>query len=352
MSSIPRTLFVGTGTSAVCWYRVALPAMQLGADWVGIQGTPPKLAFVTGGRTRVAGVEAFSGYDVVVLQQPRGSAWLELIRRLQDGGTTVLFEVDDDIGSVRKAADHDSRGHIDREWVRAAELAMRLCDGVICSTDVLARRYRGLNARSWVCRNGLDLRRYDVTRTPREHVTIGWAGATGHRRAFEAWLPGLRDVMRARPATRFMSIGQRFADELVPEFGDERCVSIPFGPVETYPAAMANLDIALAPAGRSNFFRAKSDLRWLEASALGLPAIADPVVYPDIDHGVTGFHAATPDEAGEWMLALVDDRELRERVGAAAREAVRATRSIAVTAEQWRAALCEAAAGAATLRAA
>ncbi|MGI8780687.1 MAG: glycosyltransferase family protein [Solirubrobacteraceae bacterium] len=337
---IPRTLFVGTGTSAVCWYRAALPAMALGADWCGVRGVPPALAFPTGGAKRIAGVDAFADYDVVVLQQPRGAAWVKLIRRLQAGGTTVLFEIDDDLESVRKAGDHGRRGQIDRDFVRATELAMRVCDGVICATDFLARRYRG--ERTWVCRNGLDLRRYDVTRPAREHVTIGWAGGTGHQRAFDAWLPGLRAVMRARPATRFVSIGPRFAAELAPEFGEQRCVSIPFGAVETYPAAMANLDIALAPAGRSNFFRAKSDLRWLEASALGLPVIADPVVYPDIEPGVTGFHAATPEHAGALMLELVDDRELRARVGAAARETVRATRSIEVMAEQWRTVLSEA----------
>jgi glycosyltransferase involved in cell wall biosynthesis len=344
MPAIPRTLFVGTGRSAVCWYRIALPAMALGADWCGVQGAPPELAFVTGGRVQVTTVEAFAGYEVVVLQQPRGAAWVELIRRLQDGGTTVLFEIDDDLDSVRKAADHVNSGRIDRDWVRSTELAMRVCDGVICSTEFLSQRYRADGARSWVCRNGLDLRRYDVTRPARAQVTIGWAGASGHQRAFDAWAPALREVMRARPATRFMSIGQRFADELAPEFGERRCISVPFGPLETYPAAMANLDIALAPAGRSNFFRAKSDLRWLEAAAIGIPTIADPVVYPELEHRVSGFHAATAVEAGALMLELVDDRELRERVGAAAREKVRTTRSIAVMADQWRAALCEASA--------
>ena len=36
MTPLPRTLFVGLGTSAVAWYRAALPAMALGADWVGV----------------------------------------------------------------------------------------------------------------------------------------------------------------------------------------------------------------------------------------------------------------------------------------------------------------------------
>jgi glycosyltransferase involved in cell wall biosynthesis len=319
-----NTLFVGIGASSVCWYRAALPATALGADWVGVRGTPPGLRFVTGDTGRVSDLNAMHGYDVVVVQQPRGRGWVELIRSLQAHGATVLYELDDMLDVV-----------LDRKEVRASELVMRICDGVICSTAFLARRYRSVNPSTHVCRNGLDLRRYDLTRVPRETVTIGWAGAQGHHRAFEAWLPALREVMVERAETRFMSVGQQFADELAEQFGPERAISIPFGAIESYPAAMSNFDIALAPAGRTNFFRAKSDLRWLEASALGIPVIADPDVYASIEHGATGFHAGTPEQAGELMLALAGDRALRERVGAAAQETVRRTRSIQAVAGDW-----------------
>ena len=41
-------------------------------------------------------------------------------------------------------------------------------------------------------------------------------------------------------------------------------------PFDVYPATrMTLMDIALAPAGKSNFFRGKSDLRWLEAERAG-----------------------------------------------------------------------------------
>jgi glycosyltransferase involved in cell wall biosynthesis len=98
---------------------------------------------------------------------------------------------------------------------------------------------------------------------------------------------------------------------------------------------MTLYDIALAPAGANTFYRGKSDLRWLEASAIGLPIIADPVVYPDIEHGVTGFHASTPAEMGEILRELVADEPLRKRVGAAAKQYVTEHRSAQVSAEQW-----------------
>jgi glycosyltransferase involved in cell wall biosynthesis len=104
---------------------------------------------------------------------------------------------------------------------------------------------------------------------------------------------------------------------------------------------MALYDIALAPAGDSSFYRGKSDLRWLEASALGQPIIADPVVYPDIEHGVTGFHASTPEEMGAILRELVADAPLRRRVGEAAKAYVTEHRSAHVSARQWASVLRE-----------
>jgi glycosyltransferase involved in cell wall biosynthesis len=337
--SLPRTLFLGIGASGPAWYRAALPAAALGADWAGVRGIPPELRFVTGDTGRVRALEDLFGYDVVVVQQPRGREWVALIRELQARGVRVLYEIDDLLDAVRKVAGHEHAKTFDRQWVVASEMAMRVCDGVICSTEFLARRYASVNPEVSVCRNGLDLRRYDLTRLERETVTIGWAGGAGHEAAVKPWLPAVREVLRALPHARFMTVGAPYAELLEGEFGPERALAIPFGQLEAYPAAMSNFDIALAPAAATNFFRAKSDLRWLEASALGIPVVADPGVYPDVEHGLTGLHAATPAEAAGHLHALAGSRELRERIGAAAREAVTRTRRIEVVAEEWRAVL-------------
>ena len=72
---------------------------------------------------------------------------------------------------------------------------------------------------------------------------------------------------------------------------------------------MTLFDVAIAPSAENNQFRGKSDLRWLEASALGIPLVAHPDVYPDIEDGVTGVHASTPDEVEAALLRLIDDAE-------------------------------------------
>jgi glycosyltransferase involved in cell wall biosynthesis len=333
--SLPRTMFVGNGKSAVVWYRCALPAMVLGADWIGVSGEPGSL-YVNTGMTGT-GLQApdFDGYEVLVLQGVAGQAWLRQIRAWQARGITVLYEIDDWLRGIRKLAHHDFKGSFDRDRVEASELCMAACDGVICSTEWLAQRFRAVNPNTFVCRNGIDLKRYDLTRPQRDDVAIGWSGATGHAESAKPWVTEVGAVMREHPGTRFISVGQPFAQWLEREHGAQRCIAVPFAAFDTYPAAMTLFDVALAPAGAGSFFRGKSDLRWLEASALGIPLIADPDVYPEIEHGVTGFHASDAAEMREILVELVLDRELRERVGAAAKAHVSENRTAQVVAQAW-----------------
>ena len=333
-----NALFVGTGNGGVCWYRCALPALSLGADWVGVVGEPGALRGATGGFSEPVDEAAWAGYDVVVLQLVHGEAWLRRIAELRAAGVTVLYEIDDDLRGVASEPGHEFAPKFPPQRIRAHEAAIRACDGVICSTPVLADRLAGLNDRIHICANGIDLARYPYPLPQRETVTIGWAGGTGHERALRPWLPAVAAVLEARPQARFCSVGQPFGHRLVERFGD-RSSAVPFTALDTYPAAMAAFDVALAPAASSAFFTAKSDLRFLEAAALGLPVVADPAVYATVVHGVTGLHAATPDEAREAMVALVDDAVLRRALGAAARAYVERERSSTVTARAWAEAL-------------
>jgi glycosyltransferase involved in cell wall biosynthesis len=334
-----NVLFVGTGNGGVCWYRCALPAMALGADWIGVVGEPGALRRATGGFAEPAGESAWAGYDAVVLQLVHGEAWLQRIAELQAAGVTVLYEIDDDLRGVAAEPGHEFAPKFPPQRVRAHEAAIRACDGVICSTPVLAERLAGLSERIHVCANGIDLARYPYPLPQRDTVTIGWAGGTGHERAMRPWMPAVSAVLEVRAQARFRSVGQPFGHRFAERFGADRASAVPFTALDTYPAAMAAFDVALAPAAPSAFFTAKSDLRFLEAAALGLPVVADPAVYPTVAHGAKGLHATTPNEAREAMLALVDDPQLRHDLGTAARAYVERERTMPVAARQWERAL-------------
>jgi glycosyltransferase involved in cell wall biosynthesis len=346
MQPIPKTLFIGWGVSVVSYYRAFLPAVALGADYVAWIGDDKarEIQLLTGLGERPPTFAELFEYEVIVIQQPRGQRWLKLIRDLQAAGVTVLYEIDDYVQSARKIKSHELTDIFNAEFVGEMEKAMRVTDGIVCSTDYIARRYRSFNDRTWACYNGIDLKRYAWPKPAREGVTIGWAGGVGHIASLARWEPAIRNVMRTRPETRFVSVGHGAAAVYHEEFGTERAVGYPPGKIEVYPAAMTVFDIAIAPSAENNLFRGKSDLRWLEASALGIPLVAHPDVYPEIEDGVTGVHARTPADVEAALLRLVDDSELRERIGAQAYAHVAEHRRIEVAAERWRSVLIEVAA--------
>lgn len=340
----PKTqvLFMGagTGSSPVFYYRCMLPATILGASYASFVGDWPKVRWTTGlvhprdGGPPTSLVPALENYDIIVMQQPHTAGWLDLIKALRARGKIVLFECDDYLHGIQEKKDHDFREYFSPKYLARYERCMRAADGMIVSTDFIAEKYARYNPNIHVCYNGIDLPRYDLTRPSRKTVNIGWAGATGHVEGMRPWLQTVANVMTHYPETTFVTIGQNFADAFAAGFPG-RSLSIPFCAIEQYPGAMSMFDIALAPAGKGSWYRGKSDLRFLEAGALGIPIIADPLVYPKIEHGVTGFHARSPLELELHLQVLLTDKDLRIKVGDAAREYVRNNRAINHAAHQW-----------------
>lgn len=310
--------------------------MAIGADFVGLMGAPPKLGVATSiVRKSTEMPNLMEDYDIVVLQQPAGKGWLRTIEAMQENGVKVLFEVDDYLHGVSRVESHDYKSNFTPDVLRQIEEAMEACDGIIASTPYIKKKYRKINPKTFVCQNGIDTKRYDFEIPERETINIGWAGATGHLEAVQPWFAMTGAIMRSRPNTHFISIGKEFAIAFQRELGEDRALAIPWAAIEQYPAAMTMFDIALAPGGHGGWWRGKSDLRWLEAGALGIPTIVNPTIYPEVQNGQTGITARDQQQVAEGLLALIDDPELRQEIGQKAREHVRSKRSIDVVKDQW-----------------
>jgi glycosyltransferase involved in cell wall biosynthesis len=245
----------------------------------------------------------------------------------------VLYDVDDNLAGVAEQEDHQAREFWTSDVVKRHTDCMEACDGIIVSTPYLAELYGG-HGRAFVCRNGIDIGRYDVTIPDRNCVNIGWAGGVGHKLAVEQWLPAVRAVMRKHDETRFVSIGEPVADQLRDEFG-ARVLSIPFCALEMFPGALCNMDIALAPARDTPFYRGKSDLRFLEYGAVGLPGIYHPLVYDQVERGVAGYVTHSVEIVQRRLDQLVQSRSKRRAMGAAARDYVAHERRMEVACKQW-----------------
>lgn len=326
-------LFAGKGTGVVPWYRTGMPALHLGCDWVGFDNAPPDLRAVTSIKRGGHGHVNLSDYKIVVLQQPKGRMWFREIKRLQKLGIKVIYEVDDYLHGVRKVKGHRSAKKFNAKAMPDFELCMRACDAMIVSTPWLAKAYSRFNERIYVCRNSIEGKRYAQYELPeRQSINIGWAGGEGHQQSVKAWLPAIERILNDYPRARFLSMGLPVADLLK---RPTQAASLPFISIENFAPALTNFDIAIAPAGRGDFFKAKSDLRFLETGGLGIPLVADPMVYGEIIDSETGFYASDADQAEKALRALLDDAELRAHIGREARQYVLSHRSIEKGVEQW-----------------
>ena len=145
--SLPKTLFLSRGSNAVAWYRCALPALALGADWICYDGTSRRHTKLVWGRT-AAPARARRHRRLRRRRRPAAAR-----RRLAEADPRVA-------GARRRRAVRDRRLGPRRPQEGRPRLRrqVRSQDGrrtwscacarptaMICSTEWLADRYRSLN---------------------------------------------------------------------------------------------------------------------------------------------------------------------------------------------------------------
>jgi glycosyltransferase involved in cell wall biosynthesis len=317
-------LFIGREKATSSWYRCVLPANALGCDWITIQ---PDLSTFTGTMRK----QEWGEYELLITQLAVEQHYVKAIKAHQKQGGIVLYDIDDYVFGTGAAKHHvHAKDFAKKKTQDAYKRAMSACDGIICSTPFLAEKYAEYGP-TWVCRNGIDLQRYNYTRTPHNEFRFGWAGApgVGHREAMGPWLSVVADVLREIPDSRFYSVGEPFALDLKPEFGD-RAVAIPWVLLEVFPMTLLNFDVGLAPALDTDFWRGKSDLRWLEYSAMGVATVGDNRLYPEC-----ALYADTPENVVEWLKYLAKNPDQMKQIAEVEKELVTETRNHKVTGLDW-----------------
>jgi hypothetical protein len=199
---------------------------------------------------------------------------------------------------------------------RARRLAATV-DGLIVGNDDLREWFPGRPA--WTvptCVDVADFAPVDPASRAGPPV-LGWIGTAGGLEELESWTPELAAAC-ARHGARL-----RVICDAPPE--------MPGVPVEFVPwkggreaQDLAGVDVGLAPLGDGPMERCKCGLKALQYAAAGAAVVASPVgaLARIVVDGATGFHATTPDEWTRALDALLSDRDLRLRLGAAARRDV------------------------------
>jgi glycosyltransferase involved in cell wall biosynthesis len=315
-------------------YRVFAPLLQLEGKVVLLS------ALTILGDQRHENPAALEEADVVLVQRgfPR-SATAPICERIFASGKPVIYETDD---ALQCLPAHQNKPIYADDVGPAIEKFAKRVDLVTVSTPTLAALFRESARRVMVLPNCLsaDLWTDDLCVSDKadpSRVRIGFVGSANHDRDFATILPLLKDTLEKYPNAEVVSIGGVSGDLM----GQPRFSVVP--PDYDYAQhprrlAQARIDIALAPLTPSRFNRCKSNIKFLEFGFLGVPGIfADLEPYRDsVVHGQTGFLCDA--RLGSWresLFALIEDEELRTRVGRAAKQAVGRSWMLQGHAEQW-----------------
>jgi hypothetical protein len=286
---------------------------------------------------------------VAVFQYPGDRARALSLVLLKHNGFKVWVEVDDDYlgaetrfmekANWARGNDDPKLGMNDKEFtMEQHRWIVRHADGVLVTTEELARRYRKVNPNVVVAPNCVDPVDWEPlahAREEKETWTVGWFASPSHhgdqrliRRAME-WCCRQGDVKAA-----VMGID--------PQFTFDGWVGIPWtNDLAMYRLALHTLDVGLAPVSRTIQGLGRSDIKATEYAMAGaLPIVSFEEPYVDWEHGVTCLKAASGREFFEHVRWACTHRDEAREMAAAAKEWVLEHRNIERQVGIWREALC------------
>ncbi len=164
-----------------------------------------------------------------------------------------------------------------------------------------------------------------------EHMTF-FFGALNRQADWAPYMPVLNEVARAVGARlRFhVMFDEGFYNALETEHKSFE----PLADYATYMKSLGRAEISFMPLADNAFNRAKSDLKFIEAGAARVAALASPVVYESvIQDGRSGLLFRDPAELRASLLRLLAYPEATKRMADSARAYVAARRMLAYQVE-------------------
>jgi glycosyltransferase involved in cell wall biosynthesis len=160
-------------------------------------------------------------------------------------------------------------------------------------------------------------------------VCIGWTGSPTTIRHFKLLIPVLKKIQdKFRDGVEFKIIGDEnyYCEEL--GVNGERWAAA------TEAEDLSQVDIGIMPLPDDNWEKGKCGMKGLQYMGLGIPALMSPVGanLEIIQDGVNGYLPRSEEEWVERLASLVQDKELRERIGKAGRQTVIEKYSV----ERWK----------------
>lgn len=347
-----KVYYVSSGNYGCYIVRCLLPLMANGwdGDYTSIHPfnqTPENKA------------RAAQDADIVVFHRPEDPKKLELARLLKKQGKKIVMDNDDtykDTGSV-KLNTWFNEERVKRGLAGVNKIVDQFvieADLITTTTEFLADEYRKLNKNVAVLPNCVDPFYFDdPLRNETDVVRIGITGSLGMSSDLDVLSPIIKHYEHdPRVKIVFFSLqANRDANPMITKAYEHEYNFLDSVDVEWHPLVDANvyydkinslkLDIMIIPRADNDFNRAKSNLKFLESSMFEIPCVAQS--FPD---GKSPYEV-NPEDAKHMLLAtdtesfisqierLIQDKDLRRKIGREAKEYVIKNYNIEDHAHKW-----------------
>ncbi len=271
-------------------------------------------------RTRQADVARMDQYDIIfIYREALMTRSIRYEQRFRRSKAKLIFDFDDSIWLPNTS-------EANRRWSwmkdpRKTSKLVSLCDRVFAGNEYLAEYARRFNPNGTVIvPTTIDTGEYQPRQERKDGpVVIGWSGSITTIQHFRYAIPALR------------ALKEKFGERITFRVVGDGSYSEPSLSLQGLPWRKAtelddlrSMDIGIMPLPDDEWSRGKCGLKGLQYMALEIPTIMSPVgVNTDIIHdGVDGFLASSTGEWVEKLSRLIEDAELRARMGKAARQTV------------------------------
>jgi len=315
-------------TGDACEYvRISAPLNAIGAELIAFHGND------------TISEQVIADSDLVIVQRTYPGLvekYTDVVNLSRKHNKPVVFEIDDYLFDLPPEHPDRKSGAYVSDLVHMLA-ALSDADYVTVTTPNLKEKLEPYNQNVVVVPNYLDDTLWQTNKALERNATadplvIGYMGSYTHQSDLQAILPAL------------LRVAENYGDRVKFKIWG---VPLPSGSLklanfEYLPAISSaytefaeqfkneKVDIFIAPLVDNEFNRAKSHLKYLEYSAMQVPGVfANLEPYSAVvSDGINGFLAATQDEWYEKLSRLIEDSDLRKKIGKTAFEEVMANWSL------------------------
>jgi glycosyltransferase involved in cell wall biosynthesis len=215
----------------------------------------------------------------------------------------------------------------DAIWVHRgggfARRLARLCDHVTCGNRFLAEEFSRWNPNVSVLPTPVDTDKFQPPMKPSNgnRPIIGWMGLSKGLAYFSAIEGALVEVLRRHPGAVL-----RVVSDSAPRFAKIPAEQVEYirWSAENQAALMQEMTVGIMPLENTPVCRGKCSFKMLQYMACGIPAVVTPIGMNEevLQAGTVGLGAASEAEWESALNMLLDDAELRQRMGQAGRKLV------------------------------